>query len=407
MNRVEELRVMTRASPSSWIPGAAGPFRVDPRRDPKPWGSRGLAQFGFPLPSDVAIGEALITAGEARAFGDSGGEIQLGDLVATHPVAIVGRRGLRVTANRPLFPLLVKLIDAAENLSIQVHPDDTAASTVGQLGKTEAWHILAAAPGAVLYLGLRADVSIAEFATRCHGGGETAGLLRRIPAIPGTTVLIPAGTVHALGAGVLVYEVQQPSNLTYRLDDWGRVDATGRPRELHIDLGLSVIDPAARPEVIPPVALGPGSSRQLLAACEYFALEQLSLGTGEEETLELAMPESAQVLTCLAGEVSVTANNAADSLAAGETMVIPAVCTSARVRAVVPAMLLRTWVPDLEAEIVSPARLAQATEAAIAALAGGLPDLGPWLVPMHGSELMVEPRPGGGTTFAFELERLP
>ena len=376
MNREAVIDFTTGASPHSWIPEGAWAFRVDPRLDPKPWGSRGLEQFGFPLPSGISIGEALITAGEARAYGGAGIDTQLGPLVAADPVTIVGRRGLQATANRPLFPLLVKLLDAAENLSIQVHPDDRAASAVGKLGKTEAWHILAAAPDAVLYLGLRADVSITEFAACCHQGGETAGLLRQLPAFPGTTVLIPAGTVHALGAGVLVYEVQQPSDLTYRLDDWGRVDAAGRPRELHIDLGLSVIDAASRPEVISPVALGPGNTRRLLAACRYFALEQLTLVTGDEETLELAAPESAQVLTCLNGEVVVAANAAAVSLAAGETMVIPAACHSARVRAIVPAMLLRTWVPDLEAEIVRPARMAQATEAAIVALAGGLPDLG-------------------------------
>jgi mannose-6-phosphate isomerase len=364
------------AASSPWLTDGASPFRVDPRLDPKPWGSRGLAQFGFPLPSGIPIGEALITAGDARAYSGSGVATHLGALVAADPVGIVGRRGLSATANRPLFPLLVKLIDAAENLSIQVHPDDTAASTVGKLGKTEAWHILAAAPNAVLYLGLRTDVSIADFAACCNRGGETAGLLRQIPAIPGTTLLIPAGTVHALGAGVLVYEVQQPSDLTYRLDDWGRVDAAGRPRELHVELGLSVIDAESRPEMISPVALDPGSTRRLLAACRYFALEQLTLGTGDEETLELAAPESAQVLTCLTGEVVVTANDASISLAAGETVVLPAVLQSALLRAIAPAMLLRTWVPDLDAEILRPARIAQAPEVAIAALAGSLPDLG-------------------------------
>jgi len=334
-----------------------------------------LEQFGFPLPSGISIGEALITAGEARAYGGDGVETDLEALVEADPVGIIGRRGLSVTANRPLFPLLVKLIDAAENLSIQVHPDDIAASTVGKLGKTEAWHILAAAPDAVLYLGLRTDVSIADFAACCHRGRETAGLLRQIPAVPGTTLLIPAGTVHALGAGVLVYEVQQPSDLTYRLDDWGRVDAAGRPRELHIDLGLSVIDAESRPEMISPIALGPGSTRRLLAACRYFALEQLTLGAGGEETLELAAPESAQVLTCLTGEVVATANDASISLAAGETVVIPAAVHSARVRAIATAMLLRTWVPDLDTEIVQAARMARATEVSITALAGGLPDL--------------------------------
>src|ERR671913_2232922 len=103
------------AALSPWLADGAGPFRVDPRLDPKPWGSRGLERFGFPLLSGVSIGEALITAGEARAYGDAGVETHLGALVAADPVGVVGRRGLSATANQPLFPLLVKLLDAAEN----------------------------------------------------------------------------------------------------------------------------------------------------------------------------------------------------------------------------------------------------------------------------------------------------
>ena len=355
-------------------------FLVEPRLDPKPWGGRRLEAYGCQLPPDLPVGEALLTAGEARVGGGPMAGHRLGDLAIADPDAVVGHRGLGVTDGRPLFPLLVKLIDAAENLSIQVHPDDDAARGQGRLGKTEAWHVLAAQSGSVLFLGLRPGVSVAEFAAACrHGGGEAARYLRSVPAIPGTTVLIPAGTVHALGAGVLVYEVQQPSDVTYRLDDWGRVDATGRPRELHLDAGLAVLKPALRPETIASVDNAQGAGRRLVAACRYFALEQLLLVTGEEATL--AAPDTPQVVTCLWGEAEVAAAGATAALTTGSTAIIAAGTAAACVRALAPALLLRTWVPDLVAEVVEPARAAGATDRAIARLAGALPDLDEVLMP--------------------------
>jgi len=331
------------------------------------------------LPPHTPIGEAVITSSDALVLDGPAEGGTLGTLVAADPLGIAGRRGLVATANRPLFPLLVKLIDAAENLSIQVHPNDAAAKTMDRLGKTEAWHVLSADRGAVLYVGLRVGVSVSEFIACCRHGGATSDYLRQVPAVPGTTMLIPAGTVHAIGAGVLVYEVQQPSDITYRLDDWGRVDAAGRPRELHVDLGLSVINARNGPEMIPPVPVGLEGARRLLTACRYFALEQIVLGTWEEDILELAGLESPQVLTCLQGNVNVTANNAAVALIKGETMVIPAACSGVRIRGTVPSVLLRAWVPDLEHEIMRPAQAMGASNDAIAALAGGLPDMGKYL----------------------------
>jgi mannose-6-phosphate isomerase len=327
------------------------------------------------LPKETAIGEAVITTGDSRVLDGPAQGVTLETLMAADPLGLAGRRGLAATGNRPLFPLLVKLIDAAENLSIQVHPDDDAAKDMDRLGKTEAWHVLSADRDAILYLGFRPGVSKAEFIARCQMREVTSECLRKVPAVPGTTMLIPAGTVHAIGAGVLVYEVQQPSDLTYRLDDWGRVDAFGRQRELHIDLGLAAIDPQSSPEVIPPVPVGLKGVRRLLTACRYFALEQLMLGTGEMEIFELARPESPQVLTCLQGTVEVTAKRAVVPLTIGETLVIPPACTGTQVQATVPSVLLRAWVPDLMLEIVRPARELGVPDSAIAALAGGLSDV--------------------------------
>ncbi|HET8522629.1 MAG TPA: type I phosphomannose isomerase catalytic subunit, partial [Thermomicrobiales bacterium] len=205
-----------------------GPLSLQPRLDVKPWGGRLLAQFGLPLPSDALIGEAVITAPEAVVGDGPLAGRTLGEIVAADPATASGPLGLAATGGRPRFPLLIKLIDATENLSIQVHPpDDMAVQEDDGLGKTEAWHVLTAQPGSALYLGLRPGVGQAEFAAAASAGQPTASLMRRLDACPNTTYLIPAGTVHALGAGVVIYEVQQPSTITYRLDDWGRVDAAG------------------------------------------------------------------------------------------------------------------------------------------------------------------------------------
>ena len=352
----------------------AVPLRLAPRLDPKPWGGRRLERFGLPLPLGELVGEAVATAGEAIvAEGPLAGRM-LGDLAAAEPTAVLGVRGLTATGGRTLFPLLVKLIDAEQDLSIQVHPDDAAAASLDSLGKTEAYHVLAAAPGATIALGLRSDVPLTEFEAACRSGRRTTSLVRWLPAVPGTTILIPAGTVHAVGAGCLVYEVQQPSDITYRLDDWGRVDAAGRARPLHVDEGLAALDRNSRPEPIAPLRLATGAGRrQLLAACRFFGLERLALAAGEELTVRA--DGSPQVITCLRGGAELATGHGCALVASSETSVITAAGDAASLRATAPAVLLRAWVPDLRMDVVAPARAAGHSDQAIAALAGPLPDV--------------------------------
>ncbi len=349
------------------------PLSLRPRLDPKPWGDRRLGEFGLILPPDVAIGEAVVTAPEA-IVSDSSRNGSLGDLVAADPAGMLGQRGMNATGGRPRFPVLVKLIDAARNLSIQLHPDDEGAPA-GHLGKTEVYHVLASDPGAAIALGLLPGVTPDSFAAACRsGGGTAADLLRWLPAIPGTTILIPAGTVHALGAGSVVFEAQQPSDVTYRLDDWGRLDAAGRPRELHLDAGLAVLDPASRPEPIAPLRIPSGSGRrQLLAACRYFALERIALAAGEAANLRA--PDGPQAVTCLRGAALVTTVAGAAVLNHGGTVVLPAAAGEGDLVATRPCVVLRTWVPDLTADVVDPARRGGYDDRSIAALAGPLPDV--------------------------------
>lgn len=222
------------------------------------------------------------------------------------------------------FPLLVKLIAAAQDLSVQVHPDDAYArqhhSGSGQTGKAEAWLILAARPGAAVYRGFRRDVSGEEVRTAI-ADGTLPELLNRIPVREGDVIFNPPGTVHAIGAGILLFEVQQPSDLTYRLYDYGRRGADGQPRELHVEHALAVADLRVG-GTAPVQSAGPvrGQPARLLET-PYFTVTRHqaaaggSLSTGRE---------SLAVLTALNGPVSLSDGAELLELGAWESLVLPA-----------------------------------------------------------------------------------
>ncbi len=140
------------------------------------------------------------------------------------------------------FPMLIKLIDAKKDLSIQVHPsDEYALSHEGQYGKTEMWVVLDAEPGASLYYGFSRETSLEEFSRRVQDGTLTE-VLEKVPVKPGDVFFIPSGTLHAIGAGLVIAEIQQNSNVTYRVFDYGRLGADGKPRPLHVEKALAVTD---------------------------------------------------------------------------------------------------------------------------------------------------------------------
>lgn len=343
---------------------------VSPRLDAKPWGGRKLVQFGLPLPEGEHIGEALVTANDAVVTAGFGSGETLGEIVAGDPEHRLGALASIAVSGQPIFPLLVKLIDAAENLSIQVHPDDELAAPLGKLGKTEAWYVLSADHAGALYLGLDDEVDTDAFMVHARLlDGTSAADLRRIDARAGQTWMIPAGTVHALGAGVMVYEIQQPSDVTFRLDDWGRIDAAGNPREMHLEQGEQATRPELRPKEIPAVRLDTAGTRQLLTACRYFALEQLNLP--EMHEIAVGSVGSPNVVTVLRGQLRVGDHD----LVAGESAVIwpgdePVGCA-----AMADTLALRSWVPDMLTDIAMPVRAAGGLDSDIAALGGMTGDL--------------------------------
>lgn len=234
-------------------------------------------------------------------------------------IALLGRRSLERTGNR--FPLLIKLLDCADWLSLQVHPNDEQAvqlEGIGEFGKTEAWHILNASPEAEILCGFRPGVSSEEI-FRSVRDGTILNHVQHIPMRKGDTVFIPAGTVHALGPGLLVYEVQQTSNITYRVFDWNRPASAGR--KIHIEQSLAVLDPTASGQ---PLSLVPFREGELddLVQCPYFTLSMISL---ENKSITLNTgTEFFHSLTVIEGSVRVCGDGWETEIQCYETVLIPA-----------------------------------------------------------------------------------
>jgi mannose-6-phosphate isomerase len=257
------------------------------------WGGRRLGP-----PRRHPIGEAWV-AGPSNLIAD-GPEAgrTLADLAARDGAALVGRNAVARTGDR--FPLLVKLLDPSEWLSIQVHPDDAVARWLEgaeALGKAEAWYVIEAGPDAELIAGFRGGVAAATArAAIAAGSGALAPLLARHRPRAGDAIPIPAGTIHSVGPGVFLYEVQQPSDLTYRCDDWGRRATPDRP--LHISQALASVRPASRPRL----RHAPKVDRARLAASEHFVLERLAISPDRPAMLDPG-GASLHVLTALDGPV--------------------------------------------------------------------------------------------------------
>ena len=239
------------------------------------------------------------------------------------------------------FPLLIKLLDCAQWLSLQVHPNDEQARRLEGpefFGKTEAWHVLEAEPEARLIAGLKPGTPPGALAQAIRNG-TILDLAQYLPVKAGDSVFVRPGTVHALGPGLLIYEVQQTSNLTYRVFDWNRPQTP--QRGLHIEKSLAVADAAAVGEIRPLPALG-ANDCQTLAACPYFTLDCLAAQSG---ALSLdTRGETFHALTVIAGQAEVRAGEARLALKRFETVVVPAACGAYEVRALEPCRVLKASV---------------------------------------------------------------
>ncbi|HUP77707.1 MAG TPA: type I phosphomannose isomerase catalytic subunit [Pirellula sp.] len=241
----------------------------------------------------------------------------LRQLIESFPNEVIGRD----TPNER-FPLLLKYLDCQRVLSVQVHPDDAYGAKMPQpdRGKTEAWYVIDAKPDAKLYAGLQAGVDRQSLLDAIEKG-ETVNCLHVLSPKPGDCVFIPAGTVHALGAGLLVAEIQQASDCTFRLFDWDRVDKDGQPRQLHIDQALDVIDFERGPIEFVPRPQMTAADSQTLVNCDKFTLKEFAYpGTYRLDSKQLA------IVTVPKGNIVLRTSSNEFSLERGQTVLVPVAC---------------------------------------------------------------------------------
>jgi mannose-6-phosphate isomerase len=300
------------------------PYLVEPTETPAIWGGDALVRrYGKHGDPSQQIGESWECWDDNRILNGALAGRKLADLRAELRGELTGS----IDPDRA-FPVLTKIIDARAPLSVQVHPDDAYAQRVEHQpnGKTECWYVLACDAGAEIVLGWARDTSRDEVAQRV-ADGTLAEILRRVPVAAGEVYYLPAGTVHAIGAGIQLFETQQTSDLTYRLFDWNRVGSDGKPRELHVAKALDVLDyRAAGAAAMQRLAFEErGLSRTFLVADRNFAVERVDVRSGEDSFETGGLPLT---ITTLGAHLRVDGgpDGASTVLEPWQTIVTPAAC---------------------------------------------------------------------------------
>ncbi|MFM7108521.1 MAG: type I phosphomannose isomerase catalytic subunit [Planctomycetaceae bacterium] len=286
------------------------------------WGGR---RFATTLGRDLPPGDDYAESWELVDRGADQSIVAAGPLTGATLGALVRDRGRDLLGRRAgpaAFPLLFKFLDARLDLSVQVHPDDVRAATLTppDRGKTEAWYVVDAAPGARIWAGTTPGTDAAALAAALRSG-RVADVLHWFEPRPGDCVFIPAGTVHAIGGGLLVAEIQQSSDVTYRLHDWGRVGPDGRPRQLHVEAGLEAVTcfgpvgPVASTATIDPAV-------HRLVTCDHFLLDEVRPAAGG--TWRVGGDDGCHFVAVLSGRVRFADRWGLPPLGRGSCALVPA-----------------------------------------------------------------------------------
>lgn len=319
---------------------AAYPLRCQPFFRDYLWGGRRLeARLGKRIPSQGIWAESweFIDHPEHSSLivnGPLAGKT-LGQVLQIDPAWLVG-------SGHGTLPLLLKYLDCQKVLSVQVHPDDTYGLRMNppDLGKTEAWYIVDCQPGSILYAGLKQGVGRRELAAAIESG-TVDQCLHSIEPKPGDCVFIPAGTVHALGAGLLVAEIQQASNTTFRLFDWNRLGPDGKLRPLHVGQSLEVSDYKTGPRPIQ-VPTASGEGRVNLVSCDKFIFDRLS----NVDVSSIGGDHRFHFITTPTGGVRIEGDGINETLGVGESLLLPAALARCDVRLTDNAELLDMYLPE-------------------------------------------------------------
>jgi mannose-6-phosphate isomerase len=319
------------------------PLQFRPEFKERVWGARELECFGFTLP-EGNIGEAWMIGehpnGTTEIVNGALAGKRLDEIRETYGADWFGTQGISPKTGK--FPLLIKLLDCSDDLSVQVHPDDNYERLgPGELGKTEMWYVLDAKPDAKIIYGLRDGVDRKKLAQAIEEN-RILECLQEVPAHPGDTFYIPAGTVHALGAGVLVAEIQQNSDTTYRLYDYNRPGLDGKPRELHIEDSLNVIAYDGAGASRGTTELAGDNTWLTLASSPYFIVEK---GRSSGEWALSTGSDSFQIIIACEGAGSIRWGSEEVSLKPGDCYLLPANLGTYTIAGGVT--VLRSYVPSL------------------------------------------------------------
>lgn len=310
------------------------PLKLMPEYHERVWGGTRLMPD-----ADEPIGEAWVVYEGNVVSGGTWDGATLEAVAADLGSELLGSRAAEMTGNR--FPLLVKLLDSRDWLSVQVHPNDRQALELegpNQFGKTEAWYVLDAEPGARLISGLTGDLT-PDLLRRAIEGGTLERYLNHVDVQTGDAIFTPAGQVHAIGPGLFIYEVQQTSDITYRLFDWNRPASQGR--ELHLDKGTAVAAPGD-PEAGKPVTTRTSDGAETLVECPYFALDSVTHGSGRVQLRTEGI--SFHALTVAEGDVTLRSDSGDFSLGPLDSIVVPAATLEYELVSALPYRILRARV---------------------------------------------------------------
>jgi len=320
------------------------PLKFNPILKPIIWGGSEIRSFKNIEPKQNGIGESWEISGVRNNVSVvSNGELigkTLEEVLENKKETLVGKKVYEKFGNT--FPLLIKFIDARENLSIQVHPDDELAKKRhNSLGKTEMWYVVNAEPNAFLYAGFEKNITPDEYAKTVENN-TFIDTLKKYDVKTGDAFFLPAGTVHAIGAGCFIAEIQQTSDIAYRIYDYNRKDAQGNPRELHTELAKDAIDYNVHNSYKIDYASFKNQPAELVA-CPYFTTNLLDMNA--EITRNYANLDSFVIYVCLEGDCVIKDNKGnAVPLRQGESMLIPADTLSITITVNEKTKLLETYI---------------------------------------------------------------
>ena len=337
----------------------AYPLQVEPVFVERVWGREDISfLYASRPPQPRRVGEVWLTGERNRIANGPWAGVTLEEAAARNPLAVLGASIARTRpTDGPVFPLLVKFLFTTEKLSVQVHPTDAyAREREGSRGKTEMWHILRVDPGGRLAVGFREDLAQGprwgqSDLRKAVESGEIETMLGWTDVRPGDTFFVPAGTVHTIGPGVVLCEVQQNSDITYRFYDYKRPGVDGKLRPLHIAQALDVLKwrtPGGRTE--PLEVASESGERTCLAACSYFTTEKFSLSG----PVQHAVQGRVEVWIALEGEARFEGGGETAGCRRGEAVVLPAALESVAIHPVARTVFLRTFPPEPEADIRAP-----------------------------------------------------